>query len=746
MELSKILFGDPILPVFGIEKSQLVKNTTQESGYSPTFLSKYHIGDIVLGKILENLGNGKGTFLINGTVLAGYMPEYLKQNDVLSFQLQRSQTGEVALLLHSVPNSHNEKTRFSAEQIASLLGIENENEEITSAINALKNSGQPITKEAIFTLLRMVENARTNPLLKTFSSADLFATIESMLQEGVPLSEKNFSLFAQSVGSFEKLEDAFKSIIQNGRLPENLPLRQAIIRLSSILVPLINSNIGQKNLKELSKKQLEDLEQSVLAIGAKYLRNSEAISATFSSLFSGELTKAEEKIALFELYKHLNQFLLAHQEVTKEDVATVLAIKKLLTTEKNITQETLQQSLKTLHSIFLHALSKPETLRIDLHLQEQQLQQITPKLLLLSESRDKVEILQSLEQYIRNFESSENEQFLHRERLQSIVIQLFSIAENKQLPPSTKMELLHSMIRAEISTSNAHDASSALLLSFLNDLTFTKDNATIQLQKFSLATEMLFKKVSKENSVNPELLSREITVLFTTLFPKNVQTSLQKELDALVQTLSYEEFQQHKQVQNQHQHQKSAVDVKEQFQQSYKEVLTSAVEILKKFVLIPENSRTIDQIEAVKNISVILQTLGAFEAYNSVATTENLPMYLMLPLIVEINKQRQFELKRIRIERHKAGDDKEMYQFGFSIPTNKLSEVNVRGSYLDKRITMQFFVDTSTIKRTIETYQNELMDGLQEHGYSVVSLSITTKEQHQQLPPLHENLKHDWRV
>lgn len=744
MELSKILFGDPILPVFGIEKSQLVKNTTQESGYSPTFLSKYHIGDIVLGKILENLGNGKGTFLINGTVLAGYMPEYLRQNDVLSFQLQRSQTGEVALLLHSVPNSHNEKTRFSPEQIASLLGIESDNEEITLTINTLKNSGQPITKEAIFTLLRMVENARTNIFLKAFTTSDLFATIESMLQEGVPLSEKNFSLFAQSVGSFEKLENAFKSIIQNGRLPENLPLRQAIIKLSTILVPLINSNIGQKNLKELPKKQLEYLEQSILGLGTKHLRNSETISATFSSLFSGELTKAEEKIALFELYKHLTQFLLAHQEVTKEDVANFLLIKKSLTTEKNIKQETLQQSLKTLHSIFLHALSKPETLRIDLHLQEHQIQQITPKLLLLSESRDKVEILQSLEQYIRNFESSENEQFLHRERLQSIVKQLFSIAENKQLPPSTKMELLHSMIRAEISTSNAHDTSSTLLLSFLNELTFTKDNSTIQLQKFSLATEMLFKKVSNELVVNPESLSREITSLFSTFFPKNVQSTLQKELDALVQNLSNEEFQQQKQVQNQHQ--KSAINVKEQFQQSYKEVLTSAVEILKKFVRIPENSRTIDQIDAVKNISMVLQTLGAFEAYNSVATTENLPMYLLLPLIVEINKQRQFELKRIRIERHKAGDDKEMYQFGFSIPTNKLSEVNVRGSYLDKRITMQFFVDTSTIKRTIESYQDDLMDGLQEHGYSVVSLSITTKEQHQQLPPLHENLKHDWRV
>lgn len=744
MELSKILFGDPILPVFGIEKSQLVKNTTQESGYSPTFLSKYHIGDIVLGKILENLGNGKGTFLINGTVLAGYMPEYLKQNDVLSFQLQRSQTGEVALLLHSVPNSHNEKTRFSADQIASLLGIESENEEITSAINALKNSGQPITKEAIFTLLRMVENARTNPLLKAFNSSDLFVTIESMLNEGVPLSEKNFTLFTQSVGSFEKLEDAFKSIIQNGRLPENLPLRQAIIKLASILVPLINSNVGQKNLKELPKKQLEDLEQSVLALGTKYLRNFEAISATFSSLFSGELTKAEEKIALFELYKHLNQFLLAHQEVTKEDVTNFLTIKKLLTTEKNITPETLQQSLKKLHSIFLHTLSKPETLRLDLHLQEQQLQQITPKLLLLSESTDYVEILQSLEQYIRTFEASENEQFLHREKLQSIVKQLFSIAENKQLPPSTKMELLHSMIRAELSTTAAHDASSTVLLSFLKELTYPKDNTTIQLQKFTLATEMLFKKVSYEHSVNPELLSREITTLFTSFFPKNVQSTLQKELDALVQTLSYDEFQQSNKVQNQHQ--KSAVDVKEQFQQSYKEVLTSAVEILKKFVRIPENSRTIDQMEAVKNISVILQTLGAFEAYNTVAHSENIPMYMVLPMIVEMNKQRQFELKRIRIERHKAGDDKEMYQFGFSIPTNKLSEVNVRGSCLDKRITMQFFVDTATIKRTIESYQDDLMDGLQEHGYSVVSLSITTKEQHQQLPPLHENLKHDWRV
>lgn len=744
MELSKILFGDPILPVFGIEKNQLAKNTTQESGYSPTFLSKYHIGDVVLGKILENLGNGKGTFLINGTVLAGYMPEYLRPNDVLSFQLQRSQSGDIALLLHSIPNSHTEKTRFTAEQIASLLGIENDNEEITSAITALKNSGQPITKDAIFTLLRLVENARSNPTLQGFTSQALFSTIESMLQEGVPLSHKNLSLFSQSVGSFEKLEEAFKSIVQNGRFADALPLRQAIVKLASTLAPFNNSNIGQKNTKELPKKQLEELQHSVDLLGTKYFNNSESISATFSTLFSGQLTKAEEKIALFELFKHLSQFLLSHQDINKEDIVQYLQIKRALTSEKNITPELLQKSLQSLHSIFLHTLSKPESMRIDLHLAEQQIQTITPKLLLLSEITNPEDVFESLEQFIRKYETSVGEQFLHREKLQTIVKQLFSIADNKQLPASTKMELLHSILRAEITTAPSQDVAATVLVSFLKELTQPQDNGFNQLQKFTLATEMLFTKYTKDSSVSPDQVAKEIETLFDNFFPKNVRKSLQKDIDALLQFPTNEDLPQNQQVSNLQQ--KSANVLKEQFQQSYKEVLTSAVEILNKFVRIPEQSRTSEQIDVIKNISILLHTLGAFEAYNSVASAEHFPLYMVLPLIVEMNKQRRFELKKIRIERHQAGDEKEMYQFGFSIPTNKLSEVNVRGSYLDKRITMQLFVDTTTIKRLIELHQNDLMDSLQEQGYSVVSMSIASKEQHQQLPPLNESMNHDWRV
>lgn len=743
MELSKILFGDPILPVFGIEKSQLVKNTTQESGYSPTFLSKYHIGDVVLGKILENLGNGKGTFLINGTVLAGYMPEYLKQNDVLSFQLQRSQSGDVALLLHSIPNSHSEKTRFTAEQIASLLGIQNEDEGITSAINTLKNAGQPITKDAVFTLLRLVENTRANPVLNSFTTTNLFDLIESMMQEGVPLSEKNISLFAQSVGSFEKLENAIKSLVQNGRIPETLPLRQAIILLASSFLPLLNASTGQKNTKELPTKQLEMLQQKVVDIGTRYLGNSEAVSATFSSLFSGQLTKAEEKIAVFELLKHLSEFLLAHPKSDKEDIQNFLQIKQQFSSDKNISPEVFQKSLQSLHSIFLHTLSKPETSQIDLHLPEQEIAIITPKLLLLFQQTDLGNIIESLDQFIRNYEQTTKEQFLQREKLQSVIKQLFTLSDNKQLPISTKLELLHSIVRSEITTTQTTDELPKILLSYLRDITHGNETNSVQMQKFTNATEVLFRKFMNESSVNADLLVKEIRTLFDRFFPKNVQTNFEKEIDALLQFTQSEEITQNKQQTNE---QRTANVIKNQFQQSYKEVFTSALETLNKFVQIPEHSRTAEQIEVMKNISILLHTLGAFEAYNTVANVENLPLYMILPMIVERSKKRQFELKRIRIERHQAGDEKELYQFGFSIPTNTLSEVNVRGSYLDRRITMQLFVETASIKRSIEMHQDMLMDGLQENGYSVVSMSITTKEQHQQLPPMHDSMKHDWRV
>lgn len=743
MELSKILFGDPILPVFGIEKSQLVKNTTQESGYSPTFLSKYHIGDVVLGKILENLGNGKGTFLLNGTVLAGYMPEYLKPNDVLSFQLQRSQTGDMALLLHSIPNSHNEKTRFTPEQIASLLGIEADDEGITSAIIALKNSGQPITKDAIFTLLRLVENTRSNPLLNSFSSSELFSTIETMLQEGVPLSEKNISLFAQSVGSFENMKSSFQAILQNGRIPESLPLRQAIIKLASSLVPVFNTPNSQKTSSNEPTKELEQLKQSLLDLGNKSVQNGDVLSTIFTSLLSGTLSKSDEKMTVNELYKQLSKFLLTHPNVTKEDIVFFLQVKQTLASEKSIKPEQFQESLRSLQAIIQRLQTTSTGANFENTPYQQQLQQLSSKLLLLSTNENYDEILVSLQTFMRTYEEEKNIPFPERKTVESILKQLYSLSDSKQVPTQTKMELFHSILRSEFSASPHKDVLPSLLNEFFNQKVVSQENSSLQLPVFKKAIEQLFQNIRPQTPQQSMVFRSDLEAVIESFFPKSTRNAIQKEVDVLLQSYLKEEIEQSKQIQQPNLKQ---IGVKEHFQNSYKEVISSAIETLKKFMEIPERSRTSEQKEVMKNISVLLHTLGAFEAYNTVANAEHLPMYMVLPMIVVMNKQRQFELKRIRIERHQAGEDKEMYQFGFAIPTNKLSEVNVRGSYLDKRITMQMFVESAAIKQTIESHQDELMDGLQEHGYSVVSMSITTKEQHQQLPPLHDSMKHDWRV
>lgn len=742
MELSKILFGDSILPVFGVEKSQLVKNTTQESGYSPTFLSKYHIGDVVLGKILENLGNGKGTFVISGTVLAGYMPEYLMPNDVLSFQLQRSQSGEVALLLHSIPNSHSEKTRFSPSQIASLLGIESDEDSIYNAIQTIKNTGQPITRDAIYTLLRLVEEVRSHSYLQQQSPTMILSIIEDMLNEGIPLSAKNVDLFAQSASSLQELEQSFKNLLQNARSSETLPLRQSIIRWASTFLPLILANTSVNEKVKLSNQSIEELQNSVKELGIKYFNHADSISATFSSLFSGHLTKTEEKIAVFELNKHLLQFLLSHQELNKDDVISFLNTKQSFATQKNVTNENTLQSLQKLHSLFLKYLTIPETTTIDLHIPEHQIQSLAPKLLLLTESLQEVNKEATLDHYIRAYESQHNEVFQQREHLTSILKQLFTIAENKQLPPATKIELIHSILRSEISTSGKHHALPTILISLLQELTTPHSTVDIQMQKFIRANEMLFQKFFQDFTLSEETFRSDLSNILEKHFPSNVRITVENEIDLLFQRYFNNALSSGEQVST-----KSQIsNVKEQFQLSYKETVVSAVAVLKSLLNVPENSRSNEQNEAIKNITIILSTMGAFEVFNATASENHFPMYMLLPMILEIDKKRQFELKKIRIERHTAGDDKEMLQFGFTVPTSQLSEVNVRGSYLDKRITMQMFVESALIKKSIEQNQNELMDRLQEHGYSVVSMSITTKEQHPVLPPLSENLKHDWRV
>jgi hypothetical protein len=742
MELSKILFGDPILPVFGVEKSQLAKNTTQESGYSPTFLSKYHIGDVVLGKILENLGNGKGTFVISGTVLAGYMPEYLMPNDVLSFQLQRSQTGEVALLLHSIPNSHTERTRFSPSQIASLLGIDSEDDSIYSAIQTLKNTGQPITKDAIYTLLRLVEEVRSHSYLQQQSPTAILSIIEDMLNEGIPLSAKNVALFAQSASSMQELEQSMKNLLQNSRLAETLPLRQSIIRWASAFLPVFLASTKMNEKVTLPKQSIEELQKEVKELGLKFFNTADSISATFSSLFSGHLTKSEEKIAVFELNKQLLQFLLSHEEINKDDVVSFLNTKQSFATQKNSTNENTAQALKKLHTLFLKYLAMPETTTIDLQIPDHQIQSLAPKLLLLTESLHDVVIEATVDQFIRRHESQHNEVFQQREHLTSIVKQLFTISENKQLPPATKIELMHSILRSEISTSGKHDALPTMLISVLQELTTPHSTVDVQMQKYIRANEMLFQKFFQDSSFSEKSFRSDVANIVEKHFPSNVRNSVQKEIDGLLQRY----FNDAASAGEQNPTKSQISNVKEQFQQSYKETVVSAVAVLKSLLTIPENNRSIEQNEAIKNISIILSTMGAFETFNATAMEEHFPMYMLLPMILEIDKKRQFELKKIRIELHTAGDDKEMLQFGFSVPTTQLSEVNVRGSYLDKRITMQMFVESAVIKKNIEQNQNELMDKLQEHGYSVVSMSITTKEQHPLLPPLSENLKHDWRV
>ncbi len=738
MELSKILLGDSILPIFGVERSQLAKNTTQESGYSPTFLSKYHIGDVVIGKILENLGNGKGTFLISGTVLAGYMPEYLAPNDTLSFQINRSQDGALSLSLSNIPNSHSEKTRFSTVQIASLLGFSNEEDSVLSAIQTLKNAGQPISKESILVLLRLVEEIRSTTYLKNHSNNSLFATMESMLQEGVPLTPKNIALYAMSIGSLFETEQAMKELLQNAKTVETLPLRQSLVRWAASLVSTIQKKDPEQ--PETSKKlPLEAIKKGVLENVGKNLNLTETISHTFSELFSDSLSKSEEKIKTSELFKQFGLYLLSHPGVESTDVSEFLTSKNKLTLgSSSSTPMILNKDLKALHDLFIKYLSIPETNSIDLQLRNHEIKAIFPKLLLASTLPNGLELLDSFEPYIQDIEKKQNDVLKNRDQTVFTINQIKNVLKNTNLPSNTKMELVHSLLRSFVESNDIDEGSKNILISYLKKQIEPKDASMETFNQFKMSIDQVFKQFAQTENTSLILLQKQIENLLGKEYPNTVFNSLRKDVSTL--------FQNYNEQQIPTKQAPRALPMKENFQQSFKEVLTSASDVLIKLLFIPERNRTYDQSQSIKNISIVLSALGTYEVFNSVALQEHFPIYMLLPIILEQQQKKTITLRKLRIERHSTGEEKEMLQFGFSVPTVQLSEVLIRGSYFQKRITMQLHVHSNDVKQTIENNQEALIENLQEHGYSVVSLAITTKEQNHFLPLPNEMFKGDWIV